>query len=42
MGAHVGEWKGGVKSKANITGAFIKTFKSAKKLHKYVDKSLLE
>jgi hypothetical protein len=34
MGAHVGEWKGGVKSKANITGAFIKTYKSAAKMQK--------
>ena len=34
MGAHVGEWKGGVKQKANIAGAFYKTYKSATKLHK--------
>ena len=34
MGAHVGEWKGGVKQKASIAGAFYKTYKSATKLHK--------
>ena len=34
MGAHVGEWKGGVKQGANVAGAFYKTYKSASKLHK--------
>ena len=34
MGAHVDEFKGGMKQKANIAGAMYKTFKSAKKLQK--------
>jgi len=34
MGAHVGEWKGGVKQGASMAGAFYKTYKSASKLHK--------
>ena len=33
VGAHIDEFKGGMKQKANIAGAFWKTYKSAKKLH---------